>query len=98
MQNTNLTLPNRVPSAHHVLCIEHLLGELGNCECTVLLGSARCQWSEACHEEVQARKWDEVHGNLAEVAIQLSWEAKAACHTAHSRAHEVVEVAVCRCG
>ena len=47
---------------------------------------------------MQAREWDEVHSNLAEVAIQLSWEAEAACDTAHSCAHEMVKVAVGRCG
>ena len=29
--------------------------------------------TDAGHEEVQAKEWVEVHGNLAEVAVQLSY-------------------------
>ena len=48
--------------------------QLGICETSCLLpGDEALVW----HEEVQARHRDEVHGNLAEVATQLSLEAEA---------------------
>merc|ERR1712005_97725 len=49
----------RIGGTHHVLGIEHLLGELGNSERTVLLGSTGGQWSEAGEEEVETGEWDE---------------------------------------
>ena len=49
-----------VGSAHHVLGIEHLLGELGDGKSTVLLGTTGGQWSESDHEEMKTRKWHQV--------------------------------------
>ena len=87
-----------VSRAHHVLRVKHLLGELGNCECTVLLGSTRRQRSEACHEEVQAREWNEVHGDFTKIAVQLAREAEAAGHATHRCADEMIQITVCWCG
>merc|ERR1739848_120819 len=67
----------RVGSAHHVLSIEHLLGELGHGECAVLLGAAGGEWGEASEEEVQAREWDQVDTELAEVGVELTRESQA---------------------
>ena len=47
---------------------------------------------------VQARERDEVHRDLAQVAIELSWEAQARGHTADGRADQVVQVAISRGG
>merc|ERR1711939_851999 len=84
----------RVGSAHHVLSIEHLLGELGHGECTVLLGAAGGEWGEASEEEVQAREWDQVDTELAEVGVKLARESQAACHAGHASGAQVVEVTV----
>ena len=43
----------RVRGSHHVLSIEHLLGELGNGDSAVLLAATGSQWREASHEEVK---------------------------------------------
>merc|ERR1712138_352965 len=67
----------RVSSAHHVLSVEHLLGELGHGECTVLLGAAGGEWGEASEEEVEAREWDEIDTKLAEVGVELTRETQA---------------------
>mmetsp|Transcript_21030 Transcript_21030/g.54647 ORF Transcript_21030/g.54647 Transcript_21030/m.54647 type:complete len:213 (+) Transcript_21030:541-1179(+) len=86
----------RVRSAHHVFCIKHLLSELWHSEGAVLLRAARGQGREAGHEEVQSREGDQIHRDLAQVAVQLTWEAEAGGDTAHGRRDEVVEVAIGR--
>ena len=48
-----------------------LLGELRHGEGAVLLVSAGGEGGEADHEEVQAREGDQVHCQLAQVAVQL---------------------------
>merc|ERR1719446_527361 len=87
----------RVSSTHHILGIEHLLRQFGNRQCTVLLRSTRCQWSKACHEEVQARERNQVNCDLAEVAIELPRKAQAASDAAHCCADQVVQVAIGWC-
>merc|ERR1712217_456887 len=83
-----------VCGAHHVLRVKHLLGQLGHSQGAVLLRSTRSERSEACHEEVQARKRDEVHSDLPEVTVQLPWETQASCHTTHCSTHQMVEVPI----
>ena len=36
----------RITGSHHVLGVEHLLDQLGDGECTVLLGSTARQWGK----------------------------------------------------
>jgi len=45
---------------------------------------------------VQAWEWNEIHGNLAKITVQLPGEAQASRHAAHCRAHQVVQIAVSR--
>jgi len=55
----------RVTGSHHVLGIEHLLGELRHSERAVLLRTTRSEWSESGHEEVQTREGHHVDGELS---------------------------------
>ena len=82
-----------VGGRHHVLGVEHLLGQLGDGERAVLLRAARRERREADHEEVQAREGDHVDGELAEVAVELAREAQAAGGGRHDGGDEVVQVA-----
>merc|ERR1719502_2017211 len=88
----------RVSSAHHVLRVEHLLGELGHSECAVLLGAAGGEWGETSEEEVEAREWDEIDTELTEVGVELTRESQAACHARHAGGAQVVEVTIGRGG
>ena len=63
-----------VTGGHHVLGVEHLLGELGHGERPVLLAAAGGEWGKAWHEEVEAREGNHVHCKLPKVSIQLAGE------------------------
>ena len=56
-----------VAGSHHVLGIEHLLGELGNGKGAVLLRAAGSERSETGHEEVQSGE-----GNLNEEIVEIN--------------------------
>merc|ERR1711943_8629 len=84
----------RIGGTHHVLGIEHLLGELGHGEGTVLLGATGGERGEAGEEEVETGEGDEIDTELAEVRVELTREAKAASHTGHAGGAEMVEVTV----
>ena len=49
----NLPSVTGITGSHHVLGVEHLLGELGDGERTVLLGSTGSEGSKSGHEKVK---------------------------------------------
>uniref|UniRef100_K7F112 Uncharacterized protein n=1 Tax=Pelodiscus sinensis TaxID=13735 RepID=K7F112_PELSI len=81
-----------VAGRHHVLGIEHLLGELGDGEGAVLLAAPGCEGGEAGHEEVQAREGHHVDRQLAEVGVELAGEPQRGGDAAHGGRDQVVEV------
>merc|ERR1719201_2802283 len=88
----------RVAGGHHVLGVEHLLGELRNSERAVLLRATAGERGETRHEEVETRERHHVDGELAQVGVELAREPEAGGHARHGGRDEVVEVAVGRGG
>jgi len=84
----------RIRCAHHVLSIEHLLGQLWHRKRTVLLRTSGRQWGESSHEEVETWEWDKVDCEFSEVGVQLTRESEAARDAGHGSGDEVVKVAV----
>ncbi|KFO97397.1 hypothetical protein N300_05296, partial [Calypte anna] len=80
----------RVAGCHHIFGIKHLLGELWNRECPVLLAASGCQRSKAWHEEVKARERDHVHRQLPQVGVELARKTQGRSHSAHGGRNQVV--------
>ena len=83
-----------ITGRHHVLRVEHLLRQLRHGQRAVLLRATRRQRREARHEKVQPREGDHVHGQFAEIRVELAREAETRGHAGHGRRHQVVQVAV----
>jgi len=83
-----------VRSAHHVLGIEHLLGEFRDGEGSVLLRSSGSQRSETNHEEVKSWERNQVDGELSQVRVQLTWESQTAGNSGHSSRDQMVQVTI----
>ena len=74
-----------VTGGHHVLGVKHLLGKLGDCEGTVLLGATGGEGSKAGHEEMKSREGHHVDSQLAEISIELAGEPQAGGDTGHGQ-------------
>ena len=87
---------NEIIKLGNIPAREHLLCQLRHRQGAVLLGAAGCQGRKTSHEEMQARERHQVHGDLAQIAIELAWKSQAASHAAHRRGDQVVQVSIGR--
>ena len=85
-----------VAGGHHVLGVEDLLGELWHGDGTEGVCATAGERCEADHEEVETRERNHVHGELAQIAVELTWEAQASGDARHDSGDEMVEIAVAR--
>ena len=88
----------RIGGAHHVLGVKGLLGELWDTEHSEFTRRVGRQGCESNQEEVETRKGHHVHGELAEIAVELSREAERAGGSSDGVGDEVVEVRVAGVG
>jgi len=87
---------SRIGSSHHVLCIKHLLSQLGDAQCAELMTSTRSQGSKPNHEEMQTREGNHVDGKFSEVRVELPRKTETSGHTRHDGRDEVIEISVGR--
>lgn len=83
-----------IRSGHHVLGVEHLLGELGHSDSSVRRRATRDKGSESDHEEMQSREGNHVHSELSEIRVELTWESQTGSDTGHYDGDQGVEVTV----
>merc|ERR1712072_832448 len=83
-----------VGGAHHVLGIEHLLGELGDGESSVLMGASGGEGGESSHVEMESGEGGQVNGELSEIGVELTGESEAAGEAGEGGGHEMVKITV----
>lgn len=83
-----------VRGSHHVLGVEHLLGELRNGDSAERVGATAGKRSESNHEEMETREGDHVDSQLPEIGVELTRETQAGGDTRHDGGDEVVQVTV----
>ena len=92
--NCEVSAVSGVASGHHVLGIEHLGGELGDGQSSVLLGSSAGERSESGDEEVETGEGNHVDCEFPEISVKLSREPQAGGDTRHGGGDEMVKISV----
>lgn len=91
---SEVTAVAEVRGSHHVLGVEHLLGQLRDGDLAVGIGVTAGQGSEADHEEVKTRERNHVDGQLAQIGVELARETEGGGDTGHDGGDQVVQVTV----
>ena len=83
-----------VAGSHHVLGIEHLGGQLGDGQSSVLLGTSAGERSESGNKEVETGEGNHVDSEFPQVSVQLARESEAGGDTRHSGGYEMVQISI----
>jgi hypothetical protein len=83
-----------IGGTHHVLGIEHLLGQFGDGQSSVLLRSSGGQGGETNHEEMESGEGDQVDSQFSQIRVQLTGESQAAGNSGHGGRNQVVQVTI----
>jgi len=83
-----------ISSTHHVFSIEHLLGQFGDGQSSVLLRSSGGQGSETDHEEVESGEGDQVNSQFSQIRVKLTGESKTTGNSGHSNGNQMVKITV----
>lgn len=92
--NSQVTTVSWVGGSHHVLSVEHLLGQFWNSQRSERFGADRRQWSVTNHKEVQSWERNQVDGQLSQVGVQLTRVTQRGGDTRHDARHQVVQLVV----
>ena len=83
-----------IAGGHHVLGIEHLLGELRHGQSPILLASTGGERSKAWHKEMKAWEGHHVYSKFPQISIQLAGESQAGGNARHGSRHQMVQVTI----
>lgn len=83
-----------ISGTHHVLGIEHLLGQFRDGKSSVLLRTSGGKGSETNHEEVETGERNQVDGEFSKIGVQLTRESKTTSNTGHGSRDQVVKITV----
>jgi len=83
-----------IGSSHHVLGVEHLLGQFWNGDSTESVSATAGERSESDHEEMETGERNHVDSQLSEIRVELTRESEAGGDTGHDGRDQVVKISV----
>ena len=70
------------------------IASIQHSQCSVLLRSSGGQWGKANHKEMQSGEGNQVHCQLSQVRVQLTWEPQTAGNATHCSGDQMVQITV----
>jgi len=91
---SEVTTVAEIRSGHHILWVEHLLGQLRDGNSTERVSTTAGERSESNHEEMETWEGHHVDGQLSEIRVKLTRETETGGDTGHDCRDQVVEISV----
>jgi len=93
---SEVTTITEVGSSHHVLGVEHLLGQLRDGDSAERVSTTAGERSKSNHEEMKTREGNHVDGQLSEIRVELTRETQRASNARHDLRDQSVQIAIRR--